>query len=171
MGSALVVYESVFGDAKKIAEAVANGLSAELDVAVVPAGKAPNEIKDDVDLLVIGGPNHGFSMPRESTREGAIKQYGATIEDTRTGLHEWLDTVRLPQGIRAAAFDTRSDHPKLLVKMDHASRTEEKLLKGLGASLLADAEHFYVTSAQGPLADGEEERASQWGRSLAERLS
>ena len=170
MASALVVYESIFGDAKKIAEAVANGLSAELDVAVVPAGKAPSEIKDDVDLLVVGGPNHAWSMPRESTRQGAIDQHGATIEDTKHGLHEWLDSVRLPRGIRAAAFDTRMDHPKLVVKMDHASRTEEKLLKAHGASLLADAEHFRVTDAKGPLAEGEEDRACEWGRALAEKL-
>jgi hypothetical protein len=63
------------------------------------------------------------------------------------------------------------DHPKLIVKMDHASKTEEKLLKAHGATLVADAEHFRVTDAKGPLADGEEERARQWGRSLVEQVS
>lgn len=169
MARALVVYESIFGDARKIAEAVAEGLKGSHDVDVIAASEAPKEV--DVDLLVVGGPNHGFSMPRESTREGAVKQYGAVVEDTKHGLHEWLDTVQLAQGTRAAAFDTRSDHPKLLIKMDHASKTEEKLLKGLGATLVADAEHFYVTDAKGPLVDGEEERASRWGRSLAEKVS
>ena len=165
MGSALVVYESIFGDARKIAEAVAEGLKGSHEVDVVAASEAPHEV--DVDLLVVGGPNHGFSMPRESTREGAVKQYDAVVGDTRTGLHEWLDTVRLPQGIKAAAFDTRMAHPKLVVAMDHASKTEEKLLKGLGATLVAPAEHFRVTDAKGPLADGEEDRASRWGRTLA----
>ena len=167
MPSALVVYESIFGDARRIAEAVADGLRGQYDVAVVAAGEAPKEVAPDVRLLVVGGPNHGISMPRPSTREGAVKQYDAVVGDTRTGLHEWLDTVRLPQGIKAAAFDTRMDHPKLVVAMDHASKTEEKLLKGLGATLVAPAEHFRVTDAKGPLADGEEDRASRWGRTLA----
>ena len=171
MTAALVVYESIFGDARRIAEAVADGLRSRYDVAVVPAAEAPAEVGSDVEVLVVGGPNHGFSMPRESTREGAIKQYGATIDNTKVGLHEWLEAVRLPSGIRAAAFDTRMDHPTLIVKMDHASKTEEKLLKGLGATIVADAEHFRVTDAKGPLAAGEEDRARQWGAALAQKLA
>ncbi|TKJ28854.1 flavodoxin [Blastococcus sp. CCUG 61487] len=169
MARALVVYESLFGDARAIAHAIAEGLSPRLQVDVVAAAEAPAEIGPDVDLLVVGGPNHAFSMPRPSTRRGAVEQYGARIDDPDRGLHEWLESVR-PAGSapRAAAFDTRSDHPKLVVKLDHAARTEEKLLRGLGLSLLAPAEHFFVTDAQGPLADGEEERARQWGARLAD---
>jgi hypothetical protein len=169
MARALVVYESVFGDARVIAHAIADGLSARLPAEAVDATEAPAEIGPDVGLLVVGGPNHGFSMPRPSTREGAVQQYGAQIADTSRGLHEWLDAVRITgDGTRAAAFDTRSDHPKLLVKMDHAAKTEEKLLRGHGLSIVAPAEHFYVTDAKGPLADGEEDRARRWGATLAE---
>ena len=110
-------------------------------------------------------------MPRPSTREGAVTQHGAEIGDTDRGLHEWLDAVRItgPASL-AAAFDTRSDHPKLLVKMDHAARTEEKLLRGHGLTILAPAEHFYVTDTKGPLAAGEEDRARRWGATLAQAL-
>ena len=74
--------------------------------------------------------------------------------------------------VQAAAFDTRMDHPKLLVKMDHASRTEEKLLTGLGARLARRRPSTSsVIDATGPLADGEEERASRWGRALAENAA
>jgi hypothetical protein len=120
-------------------------------------------------LLVVGGPNHGLGLPRQATRESAADQYGADIEDTGTGLHEWLEAVRLPAGVRAAAFDTRMDHPKVVVAFDHASRTEEKLLKKHDATIVAPAEHFRVTDVEGPLADGEEERASRWGRTLAQQ--
>ncbi|SEO84105.1 flavodoxin family protein [Trujillonella endophytica] len=172
MARALIVFESVFGDARTIARAIADGLSGSVQVDVVAAADGPAEIGPDVDLLVVGGPNHGLSMPRPSTREGAVKQYGGEIPDTSRGLHEWLEAVRVPHsGTRAAAFDTRSDHPKLLVKMDRASRTEEKLLRGHGLPLLAPAEHFYVTDAKGPLADGEEDRARRWGADLAQALA
>ncbi len=171
MASALVVYESIFGDARKIAEAVAIGLADRSDVDVVEASEAPTHIPYAVTLLVVGGPNHGLRMPRQSTREAAVDQYGVDIEDTRMGLHEWLDAVRLPAGVRAAAFDTRMDHPKGLTALDHASRTEEKLLKRHDATIVAPAEHFRVIGAEGPLADGELERAVQWGRTLAGTLS
>ena len=168
MASAVVVYESLFGDAERIARAIANGLSGHLDVEVVAAQDAPQQLGPDVRLLVVGGPNHAMGMPRPSTREGAVKQYGAEIADTSTGLHEWLEAASVPGGISAAAFDTRMDHPKLITKLDHAARTEEKLLHRLGATLAAPAEHFHVVDAKGPLAHGEEDRARLWGAALAE---
>jgi hypothetical protein len=168
MAGAVVIYESVFGDAEKIAHAVAEGLSGHLDVDVVAAQDAPRELGDDVRLLVVGGPNHAFGMPRPSTRESAVAQHGAEIADTTAGLHEWLDAAVVPGHLAAAAFDTRLDHPKFVTAMDHAARTEEKLLHRLGATLAAPAEHFRVVDAKGPLAPGEEDRARQWGQALAE---
>lgn len=169
MASAVVVYESLFGDAEKIARAVADGLSGHLDVEVIAASQAPPQLGPDVRLLVVGGPNHATGMPRPSTRKGAVEQYGAdVVADPSTGLHEWLEATAVPGGLSAAAFDTRMDHPKLITKLDHASRTEEKLLHKLGASLIAPAEHFLVVDAKGPLVDGEEDRARQWGQAIAE---
>ena len=168
MASAVVVYESLFGDAEKIARAVAEGLSGHLDVDVVAAKDAPRHLGADVRLLVVGGPNHAMSMPRQATRDTAVKQHGAEIADTSTGLHEWLDGAQVSRGLSGAAFDTRMDHPKLITKMDHASRTEEKLLHKLGATLAAPAEHFHVVDTKGPLAAGEEDRARQWGAALSE---
>jgi hypothetical protein len=172
MTRALVVFESLFGDARAIAQAIADGLSPTIPTEVVSATDAPAEIPTDVRLLVVGGPNHALSMPRQSTREGAVTQHGAEIADTSRGLHEWLDAVRVTgDDTRAAAFDTRSEHPKLLVKLDHASRTEEKLLRGHGLAIVAAAEHFYVTDTKGPLVEGEQERAQQWGATLAGKLT
>ncbi|TFV87387.1 flavodoxin [Blastococcus sp. CT_GayMR16] len=168
MGEALVVYESVFGDSETIARAVAAGLSAHLATDVASAADAPTGVGPDVRLLVVGGPTHAFGMPKPATREGAVKQYGAQVENTGSGLHEWLDAARVPAGTGAAAFDTRMDHPKLVTKLNHAAKSEEKLLKGLGLTLVSPAEHFFVVDPKGPLADGEEERARQWGRALAE---
>jgi len=158
----------VFGDGEKIARAIAEGLSGRMSVDVVAAKDAPQQLGSDVQLIVVGGPNHAMGMPRPATREGAVKDYGAQIDDTTTGLHEWLDKVTFAGAVSAAAFDTRMDHPKLITKMDHASKTEEKLLKSHGATLAAPAEHFHVVDAKGPLADGEEERARGWGRALGE---
>src|SRR3954452_10591128 len=172
MVRALVVYESMFGNARAIARAIADGLTRSLPTDVVAAGGAPAALAPEVGLLVVGGPTHMLGMPRPSSREGAVKQYGAEISDTGTGLHEWLEEVRLLDGsVAAAAFDTRGNAHPLLAKMDHASRTEEKLLKKLGPDVVARAEHFYVTDAKGPLADGEVDRARRWGQTLAQRVA
>jgi hypothetical protein len=166
---ALVVYESVFGDACSIAHAVAAGLSASVPTDVLAAAGGPVQIDPDVALLVVGGPTHAFGMPRPSTREGAVKQYGADIRDTSTGLHEWLETVRLPAaGLWAAAFDTRGSGHPMIARLDHAARTEEKLLGKLGATVIAPAEHFFVADTKGPLVEGEENRARLWGQALAD---
>jgi hypothetical protein len=168
MTRALVVYESVFGDAKQIALAIAEGLATRLPVDVVAAREAPTQVPADVRMLVVGAPNHAFSMPRPSTRQGAITEHGAEIPDTPFGLHEWLDHAQASRGLTAAAFDIRMDHPKLITTMDHAAKTEEKLLRGLGATLPAPTEHFFVTDTKGPLLDGEADRARRWGRALGE---
>jgi hypothetical protein len=110
-------------------------------------------------------------MPRPATREGAARDYGAEVPDTSFGLHEWLDQAQVPRALSAAAFDTRMDHPKLITTMDHAAKTEEKLLRRLGATLAAPAEHFFVTDMKGPLVDGEEDRARGWGRALGEMVA
>lgn len=172
MVQALVVYESVFGDARAIAHAVADGLAAAaVPATAVAAAEAPGEIGPDVGLVVVGGPNHAFGMPRPSTRDSAVTQYGAELADTSTGLREWLESVRVPgDGVLAAAFDTRGSGHPVLTRMDHASRTEEKLLGRLGARVVAPAEHFSVVDTTGPLVDGEEDRARAWGRALAETV-
>ena len=169
---AMVVYESVFGDARAIAQAVADGLSSGVRTRVVAAADAPREIGPEVRLLVVGAPNHAFGLPRPSTRQSAVEQHGASIADTRTGMREWLESVRNRRsGLTAVAFDTRSSTHRVLTRMDHAARTEEQLLTALGAHVVAPAEHFFVSDVQGPLVDGEQQRARRWGQSLVELVA
>ncbi|MGY1712215.1 flavodoxin family protein [Geodermatophilus sp. SYSU D00758] len=173
MTRALVVYESLFGNARTIARAVADGLSGQLPATVVAAAEAPTRIGSEVALLVVGGPNHAMAMPRRATREGAVRDHPelhlATVD---VGLREWLGELSLEApGLAAAAFDTRMDHPRMLVHLDHASRTEERLLTDRGCRLVAPAEHFRVTAAEGPLQAGEEDRAREWGAALAREVA
>ena len=70
---ALVVYESMFGNTRLVAEAVAEGLSSGLDVDVVEVAAAPTSF-DDVELVVVGGPTHALGMTRQRTRDDARRQ-------------------------------------------------------------------------------------------------
>ena len=165
--NALVVYESMFGDAHTIANAIAAGLSTTMSVRVVDAREAPDQLAPDVDLLVVGGPNHQFGMPRPRTREQAEKQLDAKFPSTHSGLREWLHRLQPGGGRPAVAFDLRLTHPGFLRHLDHASGQEEQLLGQHGFDVIAPAEHFAVLDTAGPLQDGEVARAKAWGATLA----
>ncbi len=166
--SVLVVYESMFGDAREIAEAITAGIAANHPARCVDVSEAPDEIPVDVTLLVVGSPNHAFGLPRPESRADAAKQAeGRPLVSQGRGIREWLEVVHPAGATKAATFDTRMDHPKMLTKMDHASRTSAKRLKKAGFDVPTDSEHFVVSDVQGPLIPGEVERAEEWGRALS----
>ncbi len=170
----LVVYESMFGSTRRIAEAIAGGLGASTgaDVTVVRAADAG---PDPLDLLVVGAPTHVHGLPRPSTRGGAPEQAdrdgsGLVLEpgaDTAPGVREWLDSLGdLP--VPAAAFDTRMDGPAAFT-----GRASKGIAKGLarhGAISVAPAESFLV-DRHAVLLPGELDRARSWGGRLADLAS
>ena len=163
---ALVVVESVFGNTRRIADAVAGGLGAHLDVTQYDVGDAPDTV-EGFDLLVVGGPTHAFGMTRPNTRRAAAEQSGGAVEADAVGLREWLVTVHVGP-IAAAVFDTRMDKLRL---PGSAAKGAARQLRKRGLRLLAPAETFRVLGTQGPLRDGEQERATAWGATLATRLA
>lgn len=165
---ALVIYESMFGDNQQVARAVAAGLASHgVDAEAVEVGAAPLGVSADVDLLVVGSPNHAWSLPRASTRRDAAAKSDRPLVSQGIGVREWLGSARLPSGVRTAAYDTRGSHPRAVVAFDHASAAIEKGLESLGGSPLAPAEHFLVADMKGPLEPGELDRAHEWGQHLA----
>lgn len=166
---ALLIYESMFGCTQAVAEAVAEGLAAGgFEVETHEVGQAPPGVASDVDLLVVGAPTHAFSLSRPSTRGDAVRQ-GARPEAARTGLREWLTALDGDSHGPAAAFDTRVTKVRNLPKA--ASTRAARLLKRHGFRLAARPTPFLVTDTQGPLVDGELDRARAWGRDLAARVT
>lgn len=167
MTRAWVVYESMFGNTREVAQAIADGLgtSALVDVhevSLVPA------VPDDLDLLVVGGPTHAFGLSRASTRADAARKSGRLVESA-TGLREWLEDLPAPTARPGfATFDTRVDHPRL---PGSAARKAAKRLARLGLSPVAAPESFWVHGTEGPLVDGELDRARAWGHGLARQLA
>lgn len=163
---ALIVYESMFGNTGKVAEAVAEGLRGHLEVELVEAAHAPAPLLDLVDLLVVGGPTHAFSMTRGSTREDAVRQGAAGHGD---GIREWIDRLhRGPHSEMVATFDTRVGKVKHLP--GSAAKAAAKALRRLGYGSAAKPESFFVADTAGPLLDGELDRARAWGEQLALNL-
>jgi flavodoxin len=164
---ALVVYESMFGNTRTIAEAIADGTGSLCMVETVEVSGAPAVIGDDIDLLIVGGPTHQFGMSREASRSDAARRADRALVSRGVGIREWLAGVDRTAPVMATAFDTRMSEPRWLRLFGSAAGRIEKRLKRLGFTVGLPAEHFHVTGMQGPLLDGEIQRAREWGKQVA----
>lgn len=163
---ALVVYESLWGNTEKVAQAISAGLAGLGSVDVMTSDAAPATV-DGYDLLAVGGPTHAFSMTRASTRADAITSRHAPLEPSR-GIREWLGELARPAtAIPAIAFDTRVDKPRLPGSAAKAARHE---LRSLGFDTSVKPETFRVHGYEGPLLDGEDERARAWAEHVVGSL-
>jgi flavorubredoxin len=166
---ALVVYESMYGNTRAVAEAIARGLGNSADVTLAAVGHVSDELVREAELLVVGGPTHVHSMSRASTRKAAVEaahkpDSGLVVEDGAggQGLREWFVGVQ-ELNLRAAAFDTRVQGPVVL--MGRASRGIERSLRKRGANMAAESESFLVSKGN-RLLIGELKRAEGWGAQL-----
>ena len=167
---AIVVYESVYGNTREVAEAIAEGVGAS---AVLPVQEAGGR-QGMVDLLIVGGPTHVHGLAtKRSRRVGAATaqedgrshlEAGATAEP---GLRTWLHDLSPGAAHHAATFDTRLDKSPWI--SGAAARGIARRLRRLGIDVIA-TESFLVEDTEGPLVAGELARARAWGAELAGSL-
>lgn len=167
---AVVGYESMFGNTRLIAEAIAAGLAQTYEVTTVPAARLEHELQAGADLLVLGGPTHGWNMSRPSTRATARKQAGESkgtlfLEPGAEGpgLREWFAATHA-EPTAAAAFATRVNAPWII--SGSAAPRIAKQLRRRGWRLVARPASFRV-SGYDTITDGELDRAREWGYGLA----
>ena len=102
-----------------------------------------------VDLLIVGSPTQGGrSTP---------------------AILNFLNKVSEPaiKGIHLAAFDTRFS-TRLVGIFGYAAGKIADSLKRKGGTLILPPEAFFVKSKEGPLKEGELERAAGWVKGLLE---
>jgi hypothetical protein len=166
---ALVVYESMYGNTKRIAEAIADGISPHMKVETIEVAVAPMVIEADVALLVVGGPTHVHGMTTTFTRGQAIKQAQAPVVSEGIGLREWLDEARpIGTSVVACAFDTRIKGAAILT--GSAAGGFGKKLRAAGFRVLTPAESFFIATKapqDDALLEGEVEHARAWGSEIA----
>lgn len=167
---ALVVYESMFGNTRDVALAVADGIATRMAVDTVEVGEAPGVLPADVAILFVGAPTHKHGMTTPESRADAAGRAGDRLVSRGIGMHEWLDALQ-PMGapFPAAVFDTRIKGPGLL--WGSAAKIAGKRLRELGFRLVDEPQDFLVGGPTGPLFDrlveGEIERARAWGARVA----
>jgi hypothetical protein len=159
----IVVYESLWGNTAAVARAIAEGIGP--DAQALSTAEATGQAIAGADLIVVGAPVHAFSLPNARSRENARAGKAPTPPDlSHPPLREWLDALPKGQG-RSAAFETRLSFP-----IGHATPKIERGLRRAGYHPVAKAQHYVVKGGQGPLRDGELERARQWGAELAQAM-
>lgn len=166
---ALVVYESMFGNTRKIAETVAVGIGEHMPVHLVEVAHAPVTLDPDIQLLVVGGPTHARGMTTAQTRSDAADRAEGPMVSRGIGMRDWLLALRpAAKSTMAAAFDTRIHAP--MVFTGSAARGYLELLDAAGFRLIEPTESFYVGSRapqEDALNPGEVDRAGKWGRKVA----
>ena len=85
-----------------------------------------------------------------------------------TGADAGGGSMGIAHGLGAAAFDTRY-HMSAWKSGSAASRIAS-ILKRAGASLVLSPESFFVAEREGPLEEGELERAAQWAEQVFEQF-
>jgi flavodoxin len=154
---ALVAYDSAYGNTEQIARAICAALDARADVDCVRVGDANPDQLADLDLLVVGSPTQKFSPTGPTTRFLKAIPQGAL------------------EGVRVAAFDTRFPEAEIdkvrilafFVRLfGYAAEPIASRLKKKGGQLALPPEPFYVSNTEGPLLEGELDRAADWAREL-----
>jgi len=169
---AVVVYESIFGNTRTIAEALGDGLRQVFDTSVLPVEEATTDVIATADLVAVGGPTHVHAMSRPTTREAAreaARERALTIDASANGLglREWFaDIGPQPQAV-AFAFDTRREMPQSIT--GRAGHGIARRLRRCRFSNVRDAGTFFVDKNDKLLA-GETERATEWARAFAQAL-
>lgn len=151
----LIVYDSFFGNTKQVAEAMKNQLSIGHDCRLTKVDYVTTEDFMETDLLIVGSPTRGF-------------------EPTKPIVKFMKHFFEVNMHCRLAVFDTRMDVEAvnnfvltfLTKRKGYAGTTFGKLADKYQIELVVKPEGFIVLESEGPMKDGELERAAKWAESV-----
>lgn len=146
----VVAYHSKFGNTRRIAEAIAETLQPTGSVRVMSADQLAASEFSNIDLFVMGTPTHVTNLPKE--------------------LRPILEALpkQVLKGAGFAAFDT-SYKMNWFVNLFAAAKRLDRKLRKLGGKQIVRPETFFVEKKQGPLYEGEIERAKTWAETILAR--
>ena len=150
-----IVYDSVFGNTARVAEAIAAALAAAHTVELLTVQAARTADLAATELLIVGSPTRGFRPTP------LIAEFAEGLQQIGTGR-------------QAAAFDTRLDAeaispPPLRWVVDAGGYAGTRIAAALarhGFAMRGEGGGFLVTGTEGPLKEHELERAAAWALAL-----
>lgn len=152
----LIVYDSIFGNTEKVAQAMAEALAAQGEATLRRVADVQPGNLAGLRLLLVGSPTRAF------------RPTPATVA--------WLKALPAGalQGVRVGAFDTRMQVEKapailrfLVSLFGFAAKPIAAHLQKAGGALACPPEGFIVLGTEGPLQEGELERAATWAKAAA----
>jgi flavodoxin len=147
----LIVYFSQFGNTKQVAEAIGETLRKAGSVRVLNADQLAASDLDGTDVLIAGAPTHVANLPKE------LRLILEALPD------------RVLEGVRTAAFDT-SYKMNWFVRFFTAAKPLGRRLRKLGGRRIVPPMSFFVVGKEGPLYEGEMERAEAWAEAILARM-
>lgn len=156
----LVVYDSIFGNTKQIAEAIAEGLGTVSPADLFYYKEINASSLKHYQLIIMGSPTRSFNPSPEMVTflqnlpENELEAISICSFDTRI----LLSTIK-------------SKALRWIVKTGgYAAKRISRLLQKKGGFLIGEPMGFYVTGEQGPLADDELIRAKNWAIELIHQI-
>lgn len=149
----LIVYDSMYGNTQKIAEAI--GRKIDDEVKVVSIKEVSNLDLNNYNLLIVGSPTHA----------------GRPTEPVKSFLKNIPDNYLANKYI--AAFDTGASKlgQGLFVKtiiniFGYAAKHIQHGLQKKGGEAIVNFQGYSVKGKEGPLEAGELEKAVKWGKEI-----
>jgi flavorubredoxin len=150
MKRAIIVYESVYGNTKKVADSIAEGIQLEgVECRVVKTGEIHTDEICDYDAILFGCPNHNQAPALNMTK-----------------FLERASIVHV-KGKIGGIFDTYTGGNKGVALKKLKSIVNENFP---GIEFQGDGFSAKVEGRQGPLADSVEELAREFGKEIASKL-
>ena len=155
----LLTFDSYFGNTEQIGQAIAKALSSTETVEVKRCKEISADELSQFDLIILGSPTRGFRPTEEVSK--LIKEIKSNSL----------------VGCKIATFDTRvaletinsTFFRKVVNTGGYAAKPLAQRMKKKGAQLIIEPEGFYVMDTEGPLKEGEIERAENWGKKILEK--
>jgi len=147
---ALIVYDTKHGMTEQVAKAIMNGMK-EGDIAEIVLKKAADVVEEDfkaADAWILGSPVH----------------IGGATGEAKKALKLAIGTATA--GKKGTAFDTRFANTKGKAA---AEKLAEKMEEA-GVKKVIEPQGFVVLKTKGPLAEGEEGKATAFGKQIAAAL-
>ena len=160
----LIVYDSAYGNTGQIAQAVGNNTGSHIDVNVLNVREFRPDQITGIDLLIIGSPTQRFqatpaiSNMLKEIRQNSLKGVMVTAFDTRFTIREIKKTPVLSFFVRLSGDSAYA-----------ATHIVKQLTKN-GGQLVVPPEGFYVEGTEGPLVQGELDRAADWAKNISRKI-
>ena len=155
---AMVIYDSVFGNTEKVAKIIGEALGPPEEVNVLRVTDVNPKQLTDLDILIVGSPTRAFKATPAINSflakipSGALKNIHVAAFDTRISIKDVNSSI-LTFFVKIFGYAAEPIAAKLQKKQGHQ---------------IVPPEGFIVVGSEGPLKEGERERAIRWTDQIKE---